>query len=612
MAETSAVTARVRRCGVFLLTAAMLLLAFSSVATAAGPGRWGAQSWRLAGTRSADRGLDLRRADGTVRPASASVETGTIEGTVTDAVTKAGVEGIEVCALQLVAGEEEPTEPCAPSGPGGGYQLTGLPVGEYVVGFFTPSGSTLNYVTQYYNGVPRFAEATRITVTAGGIFVANAAMVHGGRIEGKVTAAAGEAAIEGIEVCAFGVGSVAGSGACAETNGHGEYVVTGLATGKYKVGFRSPPGSSLDYLTQYYNGVSTRAAATEVAVTDEMTTGAIDAAMQLGGEIKGFVTSAATGKPLTAVVCALTTAEVVVSCVLTKANGEYLLAALPEGHYKVEYENPDYQLEYYKDVTSFAAANALAITPGAVLESIDAAMHSLLPQRISFPTISGTIAVGSALSCSPGEWEGAPPLSFAYNWVRTVNGVATLIEGATTPTYTIQSADVGSFVACRVTVTNSYTTGTGPWAQSIGYRVPAPVTGPTQGGAAQAAQAGGPAAGGVLSTTIVLPAVSVARRVHASRRSATVRLSCKAGACHGTLTLLLQVVTRHGHHTHTSAVVLATGSFSIAAGKSATATLRLTSAGRSRLANAKRHVVKALLKVALHGRAPSTYAVTVD
>jgi hypothetical protein len=53
------------------------------------------------------------------------------------------------------------------------------------------------------------------------------------------------------------------------------------------------------------------------------------------------------------------------------------------------------------------------------------------------------------LTCTAGTWTGLPT-SYAYQWAR--NGAN--ISGATSATYTLQSADVGDSVACTVTATS--------------------------------------------------------------------------------------------------------------------------------------------------------------
>ena len=81
-------------------------------------------------------------------------------------------------------------------------------------------------------------------------------------------------------------------------------------------------------------------AADEVSVTTGATTSGIDAEMEEGGEIEGLVTAAVGGTPIEGVeVCALEPEGefAFVSCALTNASGEYMVAGLPTGKYRVEF-----------------------------------------------------------------------------------------------------------------------------------------------------------------------------------------------------------------------------------------------------------------------------------
>jgi hypothetical protein len=72
------------------------------------------------------------------------------------------------------------------------------------------------------------------------------------------------------------------------------------------------------------------------------------------------------------------------------------------------------------------------------------------PQNIAPPEVSGTLAVGDLLTCSPGTWSGQPPPTYTYQWL--LNGVD--IPSATEPTYTITLPDRGLVLSCQVTASN--------------------------------------------------------------------------------------------------------------------------------------------------------------
>lgn len=80
---------------------------------------------------------------------------------------------------------------------------------------------------------------------------------------------------------------------------------------------------------------------------------------------------------------------------------------------------------------------------------------SLAPVNTVLPVVSGTETEGQVLSVTNGTWTNSPS-SYTYQWLR--NGVS--IGSATSSTYTLQAADVGTQVSCTVTATNGSGSGT--------------------------------------------------------------------------------------------------------------------------------------------------------
>jgi hypothetical protein len=65
-------------------------------------------------------------------------------------------------------------------------------------------------------------------------------------------------------------------------------------------------------------------------------------------------------------------------------------------------------------------------------------------------------AVGSALTCTMGNWLGAPT-GYAYQWHSGVT-----VVGTNSNTYTLVAGDVGNNVSCTVTATNATGSTVGP------------------------------------------------------------------------------------------------------------------------------------------------------
>jgi Tol biopolymer transport system component len=61
------------------------------------------------------------------------------------------------------------------------------------------------------------------------------------------------------------------------------------------------------------------------------------------------------------------------------------------------------------------------------------------------PVVTGTVTLGSTLTCSPGEWSGFP--TFAYSWQRGTTQVGT------GPTYVLTANDVSQLLRCVVIAT---------------------------------------------------------------------------------------------------------------------------------------------------------------
>lgn len=307
---------------------------------------------------------------------AAVVGGGSISGKVTASATDAAIAGIEVCAYE----NEEPfAETCGTTNAAGEYTLAGLEPGEYIVVFFAPFESQLNYLTQFYDGKSSESEAESVPVTAGEAVSGIDASLHAGaRITGLVVNGS-DKAVAGIDVCAledvFGFAE-----SCATTNASGEYAVVGLATGEYDVEFSSPSNSGLNYITQFYDEEPTFFEAEAVTATAGATTPEIDAKLRVGGQIKGRVTSAATKAAVgEIVVCAYEEELEYARCATTNSLGEYTILGLATGSYEVEFsESPEldrnYATQYYDDKESPTEADLVAVTAGAITSGIDAAL----------------------------------------------------------------------------------------------------------------------------------------------------------------------------------------------------------------------------------------------
>ena len=79
------------------------------------------------------------------------------------------------------------------------------------------------------------------------------------------------------------------------------------------------------------------------------------------------------------------------------------------------------------------------------------------PLNVTRPTITGSAAVGDALTASPGEWSGAQPITYSYQWqsCTSTGEDCTPIENATASTYTPTQSDMGHALQVTVRATNA-------------------------------------------------------------------------------------------------------------------------------------------------------------
>jgi hypothetical protein len=107
--------------------------------------------------------------------------------------------------------------------------------------------------------------------------------------------------------------------------------------------------------------------------------------------------------------------------------------------------------------TVAAIVAALTAITGTGFADTTAAQAQYGPTNTAPPAISGTPEVGQTLTASPGTWNGTTTPTFTYQWQRCDaqgNNCAS-IAGATTQTYTVQSADAAATLRVAVAATDS-------------------------------------------------------------------------------------------------------------------------------------------------------------
>jgi hypothetical protein len=514
--------------------------------------------------------------------AIAAADTGKITGTVTKVGGTEPIEGIEVCADELGSefnGEfTGQPEHCVKTEVSGHYTISELTTGKYEVEFLAPFDSGLNYITQYYKDKPSFVAGETIVVLEGTTTEhINAELQVGGRITGTVTGA-GKADLKGIEVTAYEAGGSETPIAHANTAANGTYTIAGLPSGSYKVRFAPESEAGLNYVPQFYKEQPSLGLAETVPVEVEKTAEGIDAELQPGGEIEGAVTDASTHAPVSnAEVAVFGPGETIAGIATTEANGRYRIDGLRGGSYEVGFAASRYILQYYNNQPSLSSANPVTVVQGSTNQQIDAALVPKAPINTLAPVASGTPALGQTLSCSTGTWTGSPKPTYSYSWLR--DGAA--IAGAVASTYTVQTADIGNGVACKVTATNKNGSAAAA-SNTLAVPLPAPVS----------------------TKPVVTLAIS---KLVVAGGSVRVAVTCAVATCSGTIELTEHVVVKRAKGKRKTSrrktIVLAKGAYTLGAGHTTTVVMQLNSSGKSALAKAKHHRLSAELLAYVFGGA---------
>jgi Carboxypeptidase regulatory-like domain len=488
---------------------------------------------------------------------------GGISGKVTDTEAHA-ISGANVCLYE----ENETLIKCETTNASGEYKFEDLAAAKYRVGF-----SASGFAPQYYKGMSSLSEATLVEVTTSVVSNINAELeeVGEGSVAGRVTSASNGQGAGGVEVCGDE------SSHCVETNGNGEYTISGLAAGSHRISFSSAETCEEE------QGVKVRcqpksnyiSQSSSVTVKANKTT-VENVALRVGGQISGTVTNASITHPGIGKleICASKVGGTAHEyeeyegggCAITNSSGQYTINGLESGAYKVEFggvicsipqpkehECPEvYVTQFYHGQQTHRQAQSIAVTTnsntGGINESLREAFPTT-PVSTAAPALTGTAAVGQTLTCSQGSWSHEPTY-LLYQWTR--NG--TVIGGQTGATYTLQAADQGHSITCSVTVGNGAGAAT---ANSNTVAIPVPL----------AVFAGVKVKGSVASITLRCPG---------------------PGACSGVMKIVVRVTTRQGRRKKTSKVTIGVASFSVAAGKRVTLHVHLTGQGRTLLAKAGR------------------------
>jgi hypothetical protein len=314
------------------------------------------------------------------------IPAGTINGTVTGPNGSLPLQNILVSAYQWTGSGSWSSFASAYTSSTGTYSIGGLAQGNYRLGFYDPQG---NYVTEYYNNSSTVDAANDIAVaTSATVSGIHASLAAAGRITGTVTGPDGSSPLANIAVSVYyWYDNGDGSGywrsmASTSTNSNGSYSLGGLPAGTYRVGFDDYNGN---YLSEYYNNVSSVGSASDITVATAATVSGIHASLATAGRITGTVTGPNGSSPLEGIqVRAYQWYDegdgsgywdyTVTS--YTGSDGSYSLSGLNAGNYRLRFydSNANYLTEFYNNASTVDAANDIVVATSATVSGIHASL----------------------------------------------------------------------------------------------------------------------------------------------------------------------------------------------------------------------------------------------
>jgi len=286
---------------------------------------------------------------------------GSISGDVTDG------SGHPVSNVEVQAYAEDGNSGSVRTDSNGHYVIQGLVTSNYIVE--TAGGG---YVTEYYDGVRDWEQATHVAVTQPQETPnINFVLDRGAIITGRATDASSGDPIPNVQVTASG--QHMGMGGQTDTNGvyaigaDTDYYSSGLPTGCYVM-----DASGGGYVREYYDGVRDYEAATQVCVIEGETTANIDFALDLGGTISGTVTLPGGGPiPMWGAYVNAISADGTYYGGYVEANGTYAIDGLATGDYIVKAYGSGYASQYYNGARLSGDATVVHVVEGQETTSID-------------------------------------------------------------------------------------------------------------------------------------------------------------------------------------------------------------------------------------------------
>ena len=303
-----------------------------------------------------------------------------ISGRVTNSVTR-GPANACVIAESVSGGFGYGTgyggDGFATTNPDGTYTINNLAAGSYEVYFY--ACDVESYIAQYYSGKATWLEADLVVVGAGESRTGIDAALHpGATISGRVTRPSGAPAVD-VCVVTFRAGSTS-SGAGGLSDSDGNYRITGLPAGQYKVMFTSCYGT-VPYVTQFYAAKSGFETANTLTLAAGESRPGVDAQMQPAASISGRVVGPSGEIPTGHCAAAYTSSNTSAGTAgVNSTDGSYTITGLVAGSYKVRFYrcvsgSNVYEEQWYNGKSGWDSADAVVLTTGQERTGADATLR---------------------------------------------------------------------------------------------------------------------------------------------------------------------------------------------------------------------------------------------
>lgn len=216
---------------------------------------------------------------------STAAVSATLVGRVTNSITGLPVRGVAAEACVWL-GEHCGRHPIDFTDRNGYFRIEGLDPGEYLIDYHIEGqGDTPYYHTQWFDGVSTQVSATIISLAAGQVFTANAALVPTAVISGYITDAGGRP-VPSAQVIACGL---APPNNCprltfVRADRYGAYEVRGLGPGDYRI--QASTVGTIELGTAYYGGGDDFVESTSIPITTSQIVSNIN--VQLPGQISNL------------------------------------------------------------------------------------------------------------------------------------------------------------------------------------------------------------------------------------------------------------------------------------------------------------------------------------